>query len=399
MKLHQKKWNGLRRALALLLCIGLLSATAPGTACTTAYANNELDGLNSKYDKLEKEQKELQNKIDKAKNDKEKQLAIKQKTAREIEILQEQIVVLGDKIIVLEQDIADREAEISALTSDIDNNYELFKQRMRAIYMSDTGSMLGMVLGADSYGDYLSRSETVKRVAEHDKALIAKLTADKEKVEGIKAKLDVDRSDLDAAKQSVEAKNGELDKRLATTETNIQNLDELEKQFLEDKEKTQAAMKAVQEEIDAVYAAMEQWEAEFVGGGFAVPVQYSYISSYYGYRFGGSDYHTGIDFAGGGILGKPVRASNSGVVAVTQENYVNGRRGGYGRYMIVDHGGGYSTLYAHLSAITVPQGTRVSKGQVIGKVGSTGWSTGPHLHFEIRINGKHQNPVDYLNVR
>ncbi|MEG2073753.1 MAG: peptidoglycan DD-metalloendopeptidase family protein, partial [Angelakisella sp.] len=219
--------------------------------------------------------------------------------------------------------------------------------------------------------------------------------ADKENIEAVKAGLDADRVDLEAAKQSVESKNGELDQKLATTVAKIQDLGEMEKEFMANKDALQKQMKEVQSELDAIYASLEGVDEEFVGGEFTLPVPgYSKITSYYGWRFNNTDFHTGIDFSGPNVLGKKVVAANSGTVTFTNESYVQGR--GYGRYMIVDHGGGYTTLYGHLSAITAHEGERVSKGEQIGKVGTTGWSTGPHLHFEVRINGKHTNPINYL---
>lgn len=382
--------NKFRRIIASLLCLSMLLVAAP-----TAYANDELDELNDKYEQLEKEQKALQGKIDQAKNDKEKQLAIKEKTSQDITILKSQIAVLREKITVLEADIDARETEIAGLEDDIADSYELFKQRMRAMYMSDTSTTLGLVLGADSFGDFLVRGETVKRVAEHDRELIAELTAAKENIEEIKAGLDADKVELEGAKQSVEAKNGELDQKLNTTVAKIQDLDSMEKEFLANKEALQKQMKEVQSELDAIYASLEELDEEFVGGTFTLPVPgFSKITSYYGWRFNNTDFHTGIDFSGTNVFGKKVVAANSGMVTYTNETYVSGR--GYGKYIIVDHGGGYSTLYGHLSEITVSEGDRVGKGKQIGKVGSTGWSTGPHLHWEIRINGKHTNPINYL---
>ena len=118
-----------------------------------------------------------------------------------------------------------------------------------------------------------------------------------------------------------------------------------------------------------------------------------------GWRFGGTDYHTGIDIAGlnsagQGIYGKPILAAADGTVAFTQTNYVAGR--GYGIYLIIDHGGGISTLYGHTSGLAVNVGDTVKRGQTIAYVGSTGWSTGPHLHFEVRVNGSHVTPWSYL---
>ena len=105
-------------------------------------------------------------------------------------------------------------------------------------------------------------------------------------------------------------------------------------------------------------------------------------------------FHTGVDFTGSNVNGKKVVAANAGTVTFTKSTYIAGV--GYGKYLILDHGGGYSTLYAHLSSINVSVGDEVRKGENIANVGSTGWSTGPHLHFEIRVNGKHTNPLPYL---
>ena len=110
----------------------------------------------------------------------------------------------------------------------------------------------------------------------------------------------------------------------------------------------------------------------------------------YGSRFGGSDFHTGIDISGGGAYGSPVLAANSGTVKVANTSFTPGY--GYGKYVIIDHGGGIQTLYGHMSALSVSVGDVVAQGQKIGEVGSTGWSTGPHIHFEIRVNNKAVNP-------
>ena len=101
-----------------------------------------------------------------------------------------------------------------------------------------------------------------------------------------------------------------------------------------------------------------------------------------------------MDFTGSNVNGKKVVAANAGTVTFTKSTDIAGV--GYGKYLILDHGGGYSTLYAHLSSINVSVGDEVRKGENIANVGSTGWSTGPHLHFEIRVNGKHTNPLPYL---
>ena len=118
------------------------------------------------------------------------------------------------------------------------------------------------------------------------------------------------------------------------------------------------------------------------------------ITSYYGWRWNKTDYHTGIDISGGGINGATIVAANSGRVAKVNTSYVPGK--GYGIYVMIDHGGGKVSLYGHCSKILVSEGQSIVKGTPIAKVGSTGWSTGPHLHFEVRENGNHANPLAYL---
>lgn len=357
-------------------------------------AEGSLGELNSQYKELEEQQKALQAKIDNAKSEKAKQQAIKNKQSQEISLLKKQITVLEDRISILEQDIANKEEEIVQLTGEIAVNYELFKKRIRAMYMADGTSTLGLVLGADSFSDFLVRSKYLKRVAEHDQELLGNLTNTRQKLEEIRAQLLVDHEELDNSKEQVENKKGELDKKLAATIQEIQNISKMEKEFLENKEALQKEMKAVQAEIDSIYASMAH-SGEYVGGSFTYPVPgYKYISSYFGWRFGGTDYHTGVDFTGSGVNGKSVIASNAGTVTFVKTTYVPGR--GYGKYMILDHGGGFSTLYAHLSKINCSVGEYVPKGQNIANVGSTGWSTGPHLHFEVRKNGTAQNPLNYL---
>ena len=150
-------------------------------------------------------------------------------------------------------------------------------------------------------------------------------------------------------------------------------------------------MAQVQSEINDIYASYES-QGEYTGGVMTWPVPgYTGITSYYGWRFNNTDFHTGIDISGSNIYGRNIVAAADGVVIKAQETYVQGV--GYGRYLIIDHGGNISTLYGHTSQLLVSEGDHVTRGQAIAKVGSTGWSTGPHLHFEVRENGTAVNPL------
>lgn len=380
----------LRRTLCLVLvaaflCLGTVSALAD---------DGSISDLNSKYNQLEQQSKDLQSKINQAKTEKARQEAIKAKTTQEMNIVRQQIAVLEEKITLLEQEIAQKEAQIEGLEEEIAQSYDLYKVRMRAMYMANDTSSLGLVLGTQSFGEFLTRSEMMKAVADHDQTLLENLRASLAAVEEAKAAVEEDRADLDETKRQADQKRGQLNNTLTAANAAIQDIASMEKEYLANKAKLEKEMKAVQAEIDAIYASMASM-GDYVGGGFMYPVPgYRGISSYFGWRFNNSDYHTGVDFTGAGINGKTVVASNSGVVAFTKTTYTPGQ--GYGKYLIIDHGGGYSTLYAHLSAIHVSVGDYVGKGKAVGAVGNTGWSTGPHLHFEVRIDGSPKNPLNYL---
>ena len=395
----------IRRFLALLLCAGMLFCAAPVVAL-----GDEVDDLNDKLEQLQKESDALQAKVNAAKTEKARQEAIKEKTTQEITIMKNQIAALEEKIIALEnkiasleEEIAQKEEEIDGLEDSISENYDLFKRRMRAMYMSEHTSSLSLLLGAESFGDFLTASEYLKRVAQHDQDILDDLEQTlrnveeaKAAVEEAKAAVEADRAELGSTKAQAEETRRQLDAKLSATVAEIQSIAQMEKEFLADIAAKQKEMEETQAEIDSIYESMDGEELEeFVGGAFMHPVPgYTYISSYYGWRFNGTDFHTGVDFTGANVNGKSVVASNAGNVIFTKTTYIPGRS--YGKYIIVDHGGGYSTLYAHLSSVNVSVGDYVRKGQNIGNVGSTGWSTGPHLHFEIRINGKHTNPLPYL---
>ncbi|MDD2956104.1 MAG: peptidoglycan DD-metalloendopeptidase family protein [Oscillospiraceae bacterium] len=354
----------------------------------------ELADLNSQYAALQKEQDAINANINKAKSEKEKQLAIKKDLDNQIYLTRQQIQLLEDKITLLNNNISEKELEIVDKQADIDDNYTLFKKRVRAMYMSDESSTVGLILGADSFYDLLTRAEVLNRIAEHDRDLIERLQSDKADIEEAKAEIEGDKADLESSVSELDGLKSTLSSQLAQTQEEIQSIAALEEQFLKDKTKNQQEMAAVQADIDDIYAQLESM-GDYVGGEFLWPLPgYSNITSYYGWRFNNSDFHTGIDISGSSVYGKSIVAANAGKVVFVQRNYTPGK--GYGIYLIIDHGGGMSTLYGHTSEILVDVGDYVTRGETVAKVGSTGWSTGPHLHFEIRVNGKHSNPLEYL---
>lgn len=386
-----KHW---KRAMAAVMCAAVLMTAVP----VTAYADSTLDHLNGQYSELEKQQQAIKDKLNKTKTEKQKQEAIRKNLTNQISTTQKQINLLDNKINYLQNDIADKEQRINELSAEVVQQQDLFMKRIRSIYKTSVGtSMLGMVFGVDSLGSYLSYGKYLSRISEHDSALLQTLSDNIEELRTLQAQMQAEKEDLADTKVTAESKKASLTSQKTEVESTLQDIKKLEQEYMADQAAVEKEMKQIQADIDAIYAstAGSGSQVDYSGTGFIYPVKgYTYISSYYGWRFNNTNYHTGVDFPA--PANTPIRASASGTVIYVRTGAGYGRAWGYGNYVIVDHGGGFSTLYAHCTSIPVSVGDTVTKGQTIAYVGTTGWSTGYHLHFEIRRNGAHTNPLNYL---
>ncbi|MEG2295782.1 MAG: peptidoglycan DD-metalloendopeptidase family protein [Oscillospiraceae bacterium] len=358
--------------------------------------DSDIKDLNGKYDQLEKQQAALQSDINNAKNEKDKQIAIKRQLEEQVNITKEQISLLNQRIELLVKNMVQKEKDIRNKEDQIQDNYDKFKARLRASYMSDDTTTLGLVFGADNFGKFLTRTEVVSRLAKHDKELVDTLVHEKKQIQMVKDQISADKEEQQAVALEITKKKKELDGQISKTNAQIHDLAAMEAQFAADSKRLKKEMAEVESEIQSIYDKIQS-TGEFVGGAWAWPVPgYKQITSRYGWRFNNGDFHTGLDISGASINGKNIVSLNDGKVAHVQTSFTPGR--GYGKYLIVDHGGGYTTLYAHTSNIFVNVGDTVKRGQPIAAVGNTGWSTGPHLHLEIRKNGKHMDPAPHLGV-
>ena len=390
------KWT--KAGAAFLAAVVMMSSLSLGAFADDDY-ENQISDLNSKYDELEKQQQALQKEIDKAKTEKERQQAVKAQIDNQIVSTRSQISVLSDKISLLEENLQETTSELEQKEYDISENYALMKQRLRVMYTTGNASVLGLLIGADSFTEYLTRTEVASKVAEHDQEMLEAMRAELLDIKAFKEEIETNKTEIESAKGQLAGKQAQLDDQLKETEGQIQDLAALEAQIKNNQEEIEAQQKQIQAEIDEIYKQINS-VGEYTGGVMGWPlVGFNTVTSNFGWRFNNTDYHTGIDIAGKnaagqGVYGKPIVAASDGVVAFTQTNYVVGK--GYGIYLIIDHGGGISTLYGHTSGLAVKVGDQVKRGQTIAYVGSTGWSTGPHLHFEVRVDGKYVNPWGYL---
>lgn len=405
-------------------------------------AEGKLDDLKAKKEKQEEYLEALEEQINVMKA---RDTAIQTQINaidEEIAELTAKLKQLRTEITVIEEDIAKTEKKIVKIENNITESSELLAQRLRAAYMQGKESELKILMGADSLASFLTRLELMKRTSEKDKRIIEgfrdqviELQSKKTELEESKNARDVKKTELDIKKEEATEKKAELKKKQKEQDSAREKLEanhrEIEKIVAEiDKSsaayknyisKLEKEKKAADAEIDRIlkeyYATSNQQTTTLVGGGNANPSttkpaggsyntndswawpignRWCYISSGYGYRdpsVSGWGFHGGIDLAGGNgaLHGAPVYATRAGkvITAVTSNS-------GYGIYVLIDHGDGYSSLYAHMSVRYVSAGDVVAKGQMIGKVGDTGNSQGAHLHFEIRYYGEKKDPMNYV---
>lgn len=391
----------LRWASALLCAVMVIGAVfaAPGTVYQ-ADAATSLSQLQSKLNSLKQEQAKLDAQLKELKNQQQSQAAYQQSLQLKIANAQEQIDNLNAQISGYDAQISEKEAQISEAETQIDANYSALKARLKAIYMLGEASMLDILFSADNVTDFFNKAQFVQAITDHDQNIISDLKTQSENIKAEKESIEADRAQLAEAKTQYDTQKQQLQSAMEESERVSKQL-----------QASAASTAAKQAEINAAFEAadkeIEQWWINYYKqqaananankpvstGSFMWPMPgYSRKSNITQY-FGGSNSHRGIDISGGGIYGKAIVAADSGVVAVASYNHSV-----YGIYLQIDHGNGVATLYGHTSGLAVKAGDTVQKGQTIAYVGSSGISTGPHLHFGVLINGSPVNPLNYFKL-
>lgn len=386
-----------QRAAAAVITAALIVVPA----ATTAFAENtNVDTLRQQQSDYQNQQKENQAKIDQLKSDQTQKEAYKAALQDQVSNLQHQIDTYNQQIGDLDQDIAAKQDEIQSKQKEIDSDFALLKERLRALYISGEASNLEILLSSKSLTDLADKTEAIKMVSDHDKQLIDTLKNHLTEIEAQKTKIEQSRQEVSDAKDALDQKRTELDTVMEETQQVINELAGSAEALEEQNKEIAQKEAATAEQIDSWYAnyySQKQSSSDVVvmpsgGGQFVWPVPYTTnVTSGFGPRWGTN--HKGIDISSGGVYGQPIVASASGTVIVAD---AGGWGGGYGTWVSIDHGNGFSTVYGHMSSLCVSVGQAVQQGQVIGYVGSTGDSTGPHCHFEVRVNGVAQDPLNYV---
>lgn len=373
------------------LCLALSMILSIGFSQNVSLQADSISDLEKETERLEKEQKEINSKLNsnsnKIKQEKERQALLEQQIIN----VKDQIALYEQKIELLESQIEVKNAEIDTKLVEIEDNEVKFSQRVRAMYIANSNaSTLTTLLGAKSFSDFLNRAEIIKRISQSDRELIDTLTSQKEELNRIKTEQEKQQADLVAAKNTQANKQTELTGYYNSSEAAELELVKKEKEYMRQKEQNKKLIDQNEAEIRKLLEASNMGEAP--EGEFKWPIPASSrVTSPFGYRtLGGvKEFHQGLDIAA--PKGTDIVAAQSGkVILVKKQDY------GYGWYLMIDHGGGYATLYAHTSAIDVNVGDTVARGQVIAHVGTTGNSTGYHCHFEVRVNGQYNDPMKFV---
>lgn len=355
-----------------------------------------LSSLEDKYSDLEKQLADLKKDMKNTQNKKNQQLQYKKQLDTEISLVEQQIDNLNTQISTLNTQLKKNEALLSDKEDEISENDELFKARLRAMYMMGDTSVWEVIFGSKTFSEFLTNAEYMKRVATADNKLMNKLNADKQDILKAKEEVETAKIKIEANKKTMDYKKSSLYSKYQESQNLINSLAKDEKKFQQEQIKLNEEMEKIDQEIRDMLAAQGS-TGNFDGKNFLWPVpNYSTITSKFGWRtlYGKKNWHTGVDISGSQILGKNIVASQSGTVIKAVTTYTPGV--GYGKHVMIDHGGGYTTMYAHCTSLSVKVGQVVKRGQVIAQVGSTGNSTGPHLHFGIYINGKEVDPLPYI---
>ena len=396
----------------IVLITSMFSAIAVSATSESQLKGQKQEIQNSieeKKQNIEAIEKELSNTKDERK-EKELELA---KLNIEIADLNSNIKSVEDDIDSKIKEIKDTEEEISETESKIEENYDILSDVIKISYEQQSGGYLQLLLEATSISNFIRRLEILTSISKQNDEIINETTKLQEELEEKKTKLEEDKTEMQEKKNILVEEKSKVDKLADEQQKKVDELIGIQNSLKEKIELNNEQIEALEKEsanitnkINALTSSNNNnsnsgnnsssgggSNPSYQGGKFAWPVPSTHsISSSYGYRIhpitGNKKLHAGIDIPG--QAGDTVIAAESGTVIVAEYS------SSYGNYVVIDHGGGLTTLYAHNTSLNVTAGQKVQRGQQVARVGTTGLSTGNHLHFEVRVNGSPVDPMGYL---
>lgn len=387
-----------RKLKTIMAIIALIAFLAISILPQFIYVRaDNVSTLKEKLERAESEKKEAQNKLNSIKSDKSDVEAQKASIDRQLADVENQVYALSRDIAETEERISAKQAELDTAEQELTEYSDTYKERLRIMYENNDTSYLSVIFGAKDFSDLLYRIELVNQVVEYDKGIIKTLDDARQKIEDAKTEIEEEKEVLVLNQQIQKEKAAELESVRAAKQTILNNLQADEEKYKEILDAADREEESLRREIQSLTSQSSSNSgtsaAVYSGGALSWPApSTTYVTSPYGWRFHPiqkrNKLHTGIDIGAG--YGASVIAAEGGTVLRA------GWNGGYGQYIVIDHGNGLSTLYAHNSTLLVSAGQVVTRGQKIALVGSTGNSTGPHLHFEVLLYGQTQDPMSYF---
>ena len=349
-----------------------------------SYAGNEQDQLNDINQQINQTQKQL-----KEGKKKESQLSSQIKTLEsQIKAAEKEIGSLQNDIGKTEETISITKQNLAAVEEEMSLQNDALQKRLRAMYKNGDVGMIEILLGSDSITDFMTNMDMIQKIFENDVDVLETMEAQHQKIE-------LQKKELEALQEHLKSQKLAQTNKQSTLQVSRGEVANLKAQVASDNDALENQIDSLNAEADRLVEEIKslQGDQDYAGGKLCWPSASSRrITSEFGYRIHPilkvRKLHTGIDI--GAASGTAVLAANKGTVIKA------GWNNSYGNVVMIDHGGGIVTLYAHNSKLAVKTGDVVSRGQTISYVGSTGMSTGPHLHFEVRINGKYDNPMNWL---
>ncbi len=412
MRQHKKKQRAI--ALALIVLMATLAAYMRPLISRADEISELQDSISQKKKEIEEAQgqkKELQSGLtdvksviaglEKSKNDLAAYVSELDVT---LSAAQAKINELADMITEKETEITKTKAELEEAQRTELQQYAAMKDRIKSMYERGDSFYFEVVFSAKSFGDMLNRADYVERLTAADKRLLDKFRTTREYVETCKQQLEAEqelleeaKSDAEAEQQSLELLIAEKEQQMAAYQADINNQEQVLKAYEDEMAARDAEIKALEKAMKEQQEALEKANNKkntYDGGMFAWPApSYTRISDDFGMRevhpiYKVQKMHNGVDMAAPG--GSPILAAYDGTVIAAAYS------SSMGNYIMIDHGDGLTTIYMHASALYVKSGQNVAKGEKIAAVGTTGNSTGNHLHFGVRLNGTYVNPWNYL---
>ncbi|MCI8589380.1 MAG: peptidoglycan DD-metalloendopeptidase family protein [Clostridiales bacterium] len=384
------------RVISIVMCLvfcGVLLPVGPSDAAST---QSDINALRAKIDAIQKEKEDIQKKIDSISDSKNKALDEKNSYESQLGVLEQEIASRDELITQYSSLIDETIAGIEGKEEEIDAKFGEFLERLRINYEDGFVNYLVLVLESNSFTEYLMNTERTADILEYDRMVMNNMEKEKSSLGEQKKQLEEAKAALEEEKKKLDENKADLDKKRKNLDSYIQQLENDEEKQKELQLAAIEADKELNDKLEKALAALAEKNVPQhpVNKGdmiWPLPTAYGTITDKYGPRtlFGQYDFHLGVDIPA--PAGTPVYASQAGVVEYAEKHY------SYGNFIVINHGGGVTTLYAHNSALHVSVGQTVAQGDTIASVGRTGTATGNHCHFEVRVNGKTQNPLDYVN--